>query len=125
MHQELVGGLCAVYGSLRDGLGNHGRLVGAPRQEDGVIKDQFRMVSLGGFPGLLEDGEATDIVVEVYEVESSSRAMGLDSLEGYPSFYNRRKVVLDDGRVCWVYFLEGTRYNELPKVLNGDWKDYV
>ncbi len=124
-HEELVGGLCAVYGSLRAGLGNHRVLGDSPRQEDGIIKDQFRMVSLGGFPGLLEDGQATDVVVEVYEVETSATARRLDALEGYPSFYNRRKVELVDGRVCWVYFLEGTRYNELPKVNSGDWKSYV
>lgn len=117
-----VGSLCAVYGSLRAGLGNHRVIENAPRLSDGVISNQFRMVGLGGFPGLLKAGnDSTSIVVEVYEVNSVPQANSLDSLEGYPNFYNREIVLLDDGRECWVYFLEDSRYQSSKPVDSGDW----
>jgi len=123
---ELVGGLCFVYGSLRKGLGNHGCLGDSLQQHDGVIKDMFRMRSLGGFPAIYKSQESTDIVVEVYEVSTSSVARSLDMLEGYPSFYNREVVTLEDGRAGWVYFIEGEcSYSDRPLVPNGDWKKYL
>lgn len=123
------GELVAVYGSLRSGLGNHRLLTSAPRQDDGIIPDgEFYMVSLGGFPGLIPPHEplykSTPIVVEVYEVDSNQRAISLDGLEGYPSFYDRKQVVLEDGRCCWVYFLDDS-YSKHPWVSNGDWKDFL
>lgn len=120
-----VGDLVAVYGSLRHGLGNSHRLTGAVRQEDGIISGEFRMVSLTYYPGLVKDGAHTPVTVEVYEVDSEERKRSLDSLEGYPSFYNREQVTLDDGRVVWVYFLENSRYFTLPKVPEGDWVSYL
>jgi len=120
-----IGALVAVYGSLRAGLGNHRILETAVRQADGVIKDKFRMVSLGGFPGLLNTASPTDVVVEVYEVDSESRKARLDGLEGYPSFYDREVVTLVDGREAWVYTLTEQEYGDHEKVENGDWVDYV
>lgn len=116
-----TGSLCAVYGSLRAGLGNHRVIEKAPRLEDGVIQGIFRMVGLGGFPGLLKTESPTDIVVEVYEVDSEAQAQSLDWLEGYPSFYDREIVKLVDGRECWVYFLDSS-YESHDPVDSGDWK---
>ncbi len=124
MSKELVGSLVAVYGSLRCGLGNHRLLQTAVRQDDGCIRDGFRMVSLGGFPALLKDGEHHPITVEVYEVDTETRARNLDMLEGYPSFYDRELVTLIDGRECWVYFINGGRYSHHEPVLTGDWKQF-
>lgn len=127
MGNPMVGGLCFVYGSLRHGLGNHHVVEGAIRQEDGKIpKGEFRMRSLGGFPALhpVDPELSTDIVVEVYEVEDLQRARRLDGLEGYPSFYDRKIVTLEDGRQGWVYFIhQESRVNSL--VEHGDWKRYV
>ncbi len=126
-YKEMVGGLAFVYGSLRKGLGNHRVIQGSEQQEDGVISGKFRMRSLGGFPAIFKvpEVEQTDIVVEVYEVSTDNTAMGLDMLEGYPSFYNREVVTLDDGRQGWVYFIEGeSSYADRPLVIEGDWKKY-
>lgn len=123
-----LGELVAVYGSLRSGLGNHRLLTTAERHEDGVIAEgKYHMLSLGGFPGLVQDKDNTsDIVVEVYTVESDARKSSLDSLEGYPSFYNREQVTLKDGRLCWVYFLnDPSYYYDRPVVDDGDWKRYL
>ena len=124
MSNALVGSLVSVYGSLRAGLGNHRLLSTAVRQDDGIIADGFRMVSLGGFPALIKQGEHTPIVVEVYEVENETRASNLDMLEGYPSFYDREVVTLVDGRECWVYFIRGNSYSDNTPVPNGDWKQF-
>lgn len=127
MSKDLINNLVAVYGSLREGLGNH-RCLGIPnedhvRQEDGIISEGFRMVSLGGFPGLLQTTDPTDIVVEVYEVKTPGAARRLDALEGYPSFYDRKIVTLQDGREAWVYFLDN-KYDNHPRVVGGDWVKY-
>jgi gamma-glutamylcyclotransferase (GGCT)/AIG2-like uncharacterized protein YtfP len=95
-------------------------MLDAPRKADGKITDQYRMISLGGFPGLLKEGTPTEITVEVYEVTSDRIAGSLDMLEGYPSFYDRELTTLVDGRECWVYFL-GDRYNSYPVIDSGDW----
>lgn len=118
-----VGDLVAVYGSLRYGMGNHRVVEGAERGADGIISGKFHMVSLGMFPGLLKSESPTDIVVEVYKIDTESRAQSLDWLEGYPSFYDREQVQLVDGRTCWVYFLHSTSpANAL--VPSGDWVSY-
>lgn len=122
-----VGDLVAVYGSLRNGLGNSRILEGTERLEDGIIeKNKYSMISLVAFPGLLKDNLSnTEIVVEVYEIDSVSRKRRLDNLEGYPSFYNREEVKLVDGRTAWVYYLEGNHYQSRPKVHSGDWVEYI
>ena len=116
------GSLVAVYGSLREGLGNH-RVIrhDTVRQADGVIEGVFNMYSLGAFPALSLSDTPTDIVVEVYEVADAAQAQSLDWLEGYPSFYDRKVVTLADGRECWVYFIHDlTQHQGLVNC--GDWK---
>lgn len=115
------GSLCAVYGSLRHGLGNHRVVESAPRQEDGVISGVFDMYSLGGFPALTHAEDPTDITVEVYEVNTEAQAQSLDWLEGYPTIYDRKLVTLVDGRECWVYFIDNLD-NHNGLVESGDWK---
>ncbi len=124
----MVGGLCFVYGSLRKGLGNHRVIQGSKQQDDGVLPKGFRMRSLGGFPAIFKTDEEheTPIKVEVYEVADKPQAQRLDSLEGYPMFYNREVVTLEDGRQGWVYFIEnevGYLRNQL--VSDGDWYKFV
>jgi gamma-glutamylcyclotransferase (GGCT)/AIG2-like uncharacterized protein YtfP len=119
----ITNSLVAVYGSLRFGLGNHRVLGNSVRQDDGIIANTFKMFSLSYFPALVKSNDPVDIVVEVYEVATDSTARSLDSLEGYPSFYNRELVKLKDGRDCWVYFIEESEPH-WPEV-SGDWKKYI
>lgn len=125
-HLELVGGLCFVYGSLREGLGNHRVLGESKRQDDGVIPFGFRMRSMGGFPAIYHAGaqDETPITVEVYEVSSEDVAQRLDWLEGYPNFYDRKVIKLADGRVGWVYFIHREDTSR-PLVPEGDWKKFL
>lgn len=122
-----VNDLVAVYGSLRAGLGNHRTILGVNRLDDGIISDKFSMVSLGGFPGLIKSETTTPIVVEVYEIDTTDRIRALDMLEGYRpggGFYDREQVELEDGRICWVYFLPVEGYSTYSPVSSGDWKEY-
>ena len=97
----------AVYGSLRQGLGNHRLLEHVESHEKGVTLSNFNMYSLGGFPAITEEGTA-GVVVEVYDVDDATFAR-LDRLEGYPSFYDRKEVdvLLDNGNTvqAWIYYL--------------------
>lgn len=114
-----VGDKVAVYGSLRQGMGNHGLLSGLKPLSTTTVKG-FDMYSYGAFP-FITDGEG-EVTVEVYEVDSDNRADRLDMLEGYPSFYDRKQVITEDGETVWVYFIADQR-NDTP-VKNGDWVEF-
>ena len=113
--------LVAVYGSLRAGHGNHRLLEGYELLSRELSPPIFKMISLGGFPGLL-DGTAS-AVLEMYDVSEDTFSR-LDMLEGYPHFYNRKQVSTSVGD-AWVYFLEEEEdYADRPVVQSGDWTQY-
>ena len=121
--------LVAVYGSLRAGMGNHrllerhnARLV----TEGEVVSDSFTMVDYagGGFPAIVPDKNAeVPITVEVYEVDDAGMS-ALDMLEGYPSFYNRKRVDLEEVGNVWIYYIQDLNVDLYPIVTNGDWVMY-
>lgn len=112
----------AVYGSLRQGMGNHRLLEEGKAWYHGKDKlDGFIMYSLGGFPCVRSVfPEGNEIVVEVYEVDDETFAR-LDVLEGFPSFYDRKKVSTKYGD-AWIYTIE--REKSRPVVEGGDWVLY-
>ncbi|CAH9016553.1 AIG2-like gamma-glutamyl cyclotransferase [Vibrio phage 275E43-1] len=113
------GDLVAVYGSLRAGMGNHRVIEGAECKGTTTVSG-WDLFSLGAYPFILE-GE-NDLVVEVFEVDSENRQLRLDGLEGYPTFYDRKKVDTEFGE-AWIYFMhEG--YAGSPLVASGDWVDF-
>lgn len=116
----------AVYGSLREGLGNHGCLsdYGAVKLGEHVLEEGYRMVSLGGFPAVLEaaQDEQTNIHIEVYQVDDQCLAI-LDSLEGHPDWYERQKVATP-WKNAWMYVMPEDGYGEHLSVPNGDWLEY-
>jgi gamma-glutamylaminecyclotransferase len=99
-----------VYGSLKEGFGNHGCLAGAFKLGEGVTREQnYMMRSLGGFPGVYEVGGSGEAIWgEVYEGDNEVQRR-LDRLEGHPNFYrrHRREITLTDGQVvtAWIYLL--------------------
>jgi gamma-glutamylaminecyclotransferase len=117
--------LVAVYGSLKKGFGNHRLLSGSEFVGEGqTLSFDWDMLSFIAYPALIpsEKGKGNKVKVEVYSVtpEVFSR---LDSLEGYPSFYDRKKVkvAIDtnsfdyDGKfieTCWIYYIaDYNKYN--------------
>lgn len=118
------GNLYAVYGTLRKGFGNHRLLNNEHCTHLGTFETtaDWKMVSLGGFPGVIPNGTQA-ITVEVYKVESEEVDQRLDWLEGYPTFYGKTKLETPWG-VADMYVLTEEKYGNLPIVKSGDWKEY-
>lgn len=76
--------LYAVYGTLRQGWGNNRLLQNKGAEYLGTMKTpaSYRMYSLGGFPGVAENGD-TAITVEIYRVTDDQVIRNVNSLEGY------------------------------------------
>ena len=119
-----------VYGSLKQGCGNHTLMerIGAKWLGYDSITGDFGMVSLGGFPGVVRRGSSSDplqtILGELYSTDEEGLA-SLDMLEGHPNWYERRKYRTDllDMR-AWMYtfpggqgYLDTTRYDQVDGCL--------
>lgn len=118
----------AVYGTLRQGEGNHALL----ERSEGVtylgtttLKPEWKMLSLGGFPALIRCADCTaSPVVEVYEVPNEVLEGPLDMLEGYPGWYTRQLVPTEYG-MAWLYFFpEDADVSDLPVIEGGDWVEF-
>lgn len=112
-----------VYGTLRKEQPNSyllrdSRFLGKYYYPEGI------MVSMGGFPGLIETLNAgKPNTVEAYEV-SDETLEELDILEGHPNWYFRTPVTIG-GHEGFIYLLPDVKqYHDLPKVESGDWVEY-
>lgn len=114
----------AVYGTLKQGHGNHRLLSSAELLGSGHTEEDMLMVSCGGFPAVHFEAtheESCPITVEVYNVDESTM-QDLDWLEGYPNFYDRSQievVVGGDIKVAWMYHFNGQPSR--PVVKGGNW----
>lgn len=105
-----------VYGSLKKGLWNHVLLEEQHMVCESVTVDKYILFD-GGFPvlgvdGMLETSDfAGQVTGELYLVDDE--CMGyLDSLEGHPTFYERKKIDikvneyagLGNSVPAWTYF---------------------
>ena len=112
-----------VYGTLRKGHSNHRLLHDAGYIDTRNLSLPFVMKHLGGFPGLLPDGQDHDIMCELYEVDDLTFER-LDYLEGYPSFYNRQLINAGTAAPAWIYYLTDEEYYQhYPEIESGDWDD--
>lgn len=115
----------AVYGSLRKGLSNHS-VIEKSRLLGFDFVEGFSMYPINksnGFPFALQDNSENSIKVEVYEINNESTKMRLDSLEGYPSFYDRVIIDTEFGK-CWIYVLNMEK-DTSSMVSISDWKKYL
>lgn len=111
----------AVYGSLREGFGNHGFLDTAKLLGTTKTQPEYKMFSLGAYPAVCTGGD-TPITLEVYEVDGDTFE-SLDRLEGHPEFYCRRQVHTEFGK-AWMYMIESMRTDtSSTRVMTGDWSD--
>ena len=109
----------AVYGTLRKGESNHYIIRDAKPFGVSRIKG-FTMYSNGFYPYAVSRGKG--ITVELYKVDADHMRR-LDSLEGYPYHYNRKKVTVK-GKKAWVYFTaKKPDVDGITKVDSGDWMD--
>jgi gamma-glutamylcyclotransferase (GGCT)/AIG2-like uncharacterized protein YtfP len=122
--------LVATYGSLREGFHNNGvmKRANGEFQFNGITKENYNLYSLGSFPAvsLAHNYNETPVVVDVYEVDDDGLQGPLDTLEGYPNFYNRTLVTIVDGigeeHQAWLYHIDEDRAASLVK--SGDWADH-
>lgn len=117
--------LVCVYGTLRRNQGNHRRLADSKFLGEFKTDPNFTMFSMGGFPGIFLNGK-NSIICEVFEVADDRTMQSLDSLEGYPDFYNRTQIDTPWGK-AWVYHIEESNrhgYN-YPIIESGDWINYI
>lgn len=111
-----------VYGSLKEGFSNN-RVLTSPwfgrgpatiseKYGQGItMRQDFTMVHMGGFPGVVNGGGTQAIWGEVWSV-SDFKLEWLDQMEHVPTMYNRIEVevVLDDGELvkAFMYVLSDT-----------------
>ena len=113
--------LVAVYGSLREGFGNHRILEGSEKLGTHWVPG-YEMFSLGAFPGVRKGH--THVFTEVYAVDKPTMER-LDLLEGYRgegerNFYDRVEVDTPHGK-AYMYTLEGDDYKQSDLVESGNW----
>ena len=126
----------AVYGSLLEGLGNHGLLKRYIDIEEAELlgEDQteelFTMGSLAGgyFPGLSEDSKVNRIHVEVYSI-SDAALHSVRRLEGYNTegtgLYNEKIIDTKFGKSI-IYIYNGGLPNAISPDKNNvvNWKAF-
>lgn len=115
--------LIAVYGTLRKGCGNHQHFLrNAEFKGEFATEPVYSLYTLGGFPGLKEDGN-TSVQMEVYEV-TPEEAVLIDSLEGYtpgrtPHFYDKKEIETPWGTAgVYIYVRDILEKNLIE---SGDW----
>jgi gamma-glutamylcyclotransferase (GGCT)/AIG2-like uncharacterized protein YtfP len=121
--------LVFVYGTLKQSHGNHRVLGDSEYVGEARLEGDYRMVSLGGFPGVVEDEDFRPVFGEVYRVTSEDVAHALDRLEGYhegdpsSSFYQRvdGSVSMGNSSVGVELYVLGSSYANHPRVDSGVW----
>lgn len=112
-----------VYGTLKRGWGNS-RLIPEDLTPTPDSIRGYTMYHMGGFPGIVNTPETSRMVVgEVFEVDDATLRR-LDSLEGYRgegehNFYERERVVTDNGEECLVYVQSSAPSDSV--VESGEW----
>ncbi|HEY9816912.1 MAG TPA: gamma-glutamylcyclotransferase family protein [Candidatus Obscuribacterales bacterium] len=122
--------LAFVYGSLKQGFGNHRLLKASTFLGEAKLSQCGAMYSLGGFPAVTLGKRVSPIHGELYEIDENTLD-ALDSLEGHPHFYQRTEVDVlqedEDGvyRVrAFVYLMEpNSGYLRGDPIKDGVWHD--
>ncbi len=133
MKKSEVDHLIFIYGSLRQGFGNHRWLssyIGKGAEFLGLSKTtpEHTLVSLGAYPALIPFVGETSIVGEVYRVTSDDVMVSLNTLEGFYSkdnpnnFYNQTVIETEMGPAI-TYTLTEVYTKRCPTVESGDWSN--
>ena len=72
--------------------------------------EQFEMLNLGHFPGVVDSASGHRVAGELWRV-TSRVFRDLDIIEGYPDFYTRKMVPTDHG-IAWMYYLPQNVYQD-------------
>lgn len=119
------GDLLFVYGTLRPGKGANGFL--REQEHIGETRISGKLYNLGWYPGVKIEGEGRFISEgptvkgDLYRLTDESITSRLDSYEGYPNLYDRKKVETESGETTWVYeYNHGVSEERL--VPAGEWE---
>lgn len=122
----------ACYGSLRSGQRNFvvNERAGAKSLGEGFTGENYNLYRYNGcyFPSisLKHSDHGVPVRVEVFETTQEGLTGPYDSLEGYPSFYNRTQVPvkLDSGEEvkAWIYHIDEPQADPVD---HGDWVKYL
>jgi len=115
----------AVYGTLRQGEGNHDFLASAEMLGTFDSDPEFTMYSVNGYYPALVQGGHTSIKMEVYEVDDNTLD-AVNHLEGYSedsehNHYDRITISTPFGD-AYLYVYEETP--DLEVIEEGDWVEY-
>lgn len=115
MERELV----FVYGTLREGAAEHGRLEEAELVEEAWVLG--RLFVIDWYPGLVLDDEGIPVRGEVYAVEKDLLRK-LDDFEG--AEYERVRAIVNlksgESREVWVYDYQGELKGR-KELIPADW----
>ena len=109
--------LLAVYGTLKRGQYNHAVIEQDASYVGVASLPGWRMYSLGAFPVIVPAEPDQAVFVEIFAV---SDLVATDRLEGFPSFYNRKKVETHVGD-AWVYYMESVGHRGAEQITSGVW----
>jgi len=110
--------LLFVYGTLKRGQPNHGRLQGARCLGEAILEG-MSLFDLGPFPMAIP-GEGR-VAGEVFAVPWAALA-DLVAFEGCPRLYQRHWLCLADGREAWVYLGQPRQVRHVNRLPDGQWR---
>lgn len=116
----------AVYGTLREGRGNHRLLTTSTKLGTCTLQgwEMYPAGMHGGFPVIYaSDALQDEIVVEVYECTTDTLTGPLDGLEGHPTWYRRQLVDTPFGE-AWIYVMQDEGYKQYPRITSGDFVQF-
>jgi gamma-glutamylcyclotransferase (GGCT)/AIG2-like uncharacterized protein YtfP len=122
-----------VYGTLLPGEANYHLWGDAIRREETAVFPNGRLYDLGGYPMMLEEGDAPvrGALIYVHPAAYAAILARLDALEGYnperpdasPYQRRRRRALTEAGTAvtAWVYLGRRRYVRHRPVIESGDW----
>ena len=110
-----------VYGNFLPGEPDHDLLSEAEHLGAATTSSGYKLVERGTFAALVVGG-LDKVHGELYEVPRALLGK-LDSRREHPRLYERKRVILDDGREAWAYTLSAEQARGLRRVRHGDWRN--
>lgn len=109
-----------VYGTLLAGERNHRLLATARLLGPARTRPAFSLYDFGPYPALARGGRHA-VLGEVYELDATTLA-ALDRLEEHPDVYQRRRIVLADGRSTWTYLMPSHLLGDATVIPSASWR---
>lgn len=111
-----------VYGTLMEGYWNHTLIATSEQIGKGETQEHF-MLTTSSIPFVSDLQKVSTIKGELYCVDQSTMRQ-LDLLEGHPTFYERKKTMVNvngEEYEAWMYICNDSAGT---LVQDGDWRRY-